>query len=85
VNMMIIKSMSWRELHRGIVSDELPENRAKYVRFTNLASINKRMVIYYLKRGYQRPELRNSLLKGILDEMLRSSNERYDIEDRGQP
>ena len=23
--------------------------------------------------------------KGILDEMLRSSNERYDVEDSGQP
>jgi len=80
---MIIKGTSWREFHRGIVNDELPQDRSRYVRYTNLASINKRMVLYYLKRGYERPELRNKLLKGILEEMLRSSNARYDIEDGG--
>ena len=38
-----------------------------------------------LKLGFRKPENRATYLKGILDEMLRSSNERYDIEDRGQP
>ncbi len=80
---MIIKSMSWRNLHKGIVADELPQDRTKYVRFTNLTSINKRMVLYYLRRGYERPDLRKRLLNGILEEMLRSSNARYDIEDGG--
>lgn len=83
--MVIIKSMSWQELHRGIINDELPKDRTKYVRFTNLASINKRMVLYYLKAGYKQPNRRQRYLKGILEEMLRSSNERYDIEDSGQP
>jgi len=80
---MIIKGMSWRELAKGIMSDELPRDRKKYVRFTNLTSINQRMVKYYLKEGFLKPERRSSFLKGILEEMLRSSNARYDIEDGG--
>ena len=80
---MIVKSMSWKKLHEGILSDELPKDRTKYVRYTNLASINKRMVLYYLKAGYKKPERRQRFLKGILEEMLRSSNARYDIEDGG--
>ena len=83
--MVIIKSMSWRQLKNGILADELPRDRTKYVRFTNLARINQKMVIYYLKLGFKRPESRPTYLKGILEEMLRSSNERYDIEDSGQP
>ena len=80
---MIIKSMSWKELAKGIFADELPKDRTKYVRYTNLTSINKSMVKYYLKQGFLKPERRSSLLKGILEEMLRSSNARYDIEDGG--
>ena len=80
---MIIKSMSWKELAKGIMSDELPKDRSKYVRYTNLTSINQRMVKYYLRKGFLRPERRSSLLKGILEEMSRSSNARYDIEDGG--
>lgn len=83
--MVIIKSMSWRQLKNGILADELPRDRTKYVRFTNLASINKKMVLYYLKAGFMNPQLRKKYLQGILEEMLRSSNERYDIEDSGQP
>ena len=77
--------MNWKQLKSGILRDELPKDRKKYVKFSNLASINQRMGQYYLKRGFERPELRKTLLKGILDEMLRSSNERYDVEDSGQP
>tara|TARA_R100001460_G_scaffold28738_1_gene57448 strand:+ start:264 stop:512 length:249 start_codon:yes stop_codon:yes gene_type:complete len=80
---MIVKSMSWKQLHQGILADELPRDRTKYVRFTNLASINKRMVLYYLKEGFNNPQRRQRFLKGILEEMLRSSNARYDIEDGG--
>jgi len=80
---MIIKSMSWRQLKEGILSDELPRDRSKYVRFSNLAKINQKMVIYYLKRGFKLPEKRKQCLSGILEEMLRSSNARYDIEDGG--
>tara|TARA_Y100001973_G_C5153724_1_gene309547 strand:- start:105 stop:344 length:240 start_codon:yes stop_codon:yes gene_type:complete len=78
-------AMTWKKLKEGILNDELPRDRTKYVRYSNLASINQRMVIYYLKLGFRKPENRATYLKGILDEMLRSSNERYDIEDRGQP
>jgi len=81
--MVIIKSMSWKQLKNGILADELPRDRTKYVRYTNLASINKRMVLYYLKAGFMNPSLRKKYLQGILEEMLRSSNARYDIEDGG--
>ena len=60
---------------------ETPKDRTKYVRYSNLASINKKMVVYYLRSGFKKPENRSKFLRGILDEMLRSSNERYDIED----
>jgi len=84
--MVIIKGrMSWKKLKEGILNDELPRDRKKYVRYTNLASINQKMVIYYLKLGFKKPKNRVTYLKGILEEMLRSSNERYDIEDRGSP
>ena len=73
--------MNWRELKQGILNDELPRDREKYVKFSNLVSINKKMVLYYLKKGTISPEKRKPCLIGILDEMLRSSNERYDIED----
>ena len=71
------------QLKEGILSDELPRDRSKYVRFSNLAKINQKMVIYYLKRGFKMPEKRKQCLAGILEEMLRSSNARYDIEDGG--
>tara|TARA_Y100000361_G_C10862158_1_gene189877 strand:+ start:58 stop:291 length:234 start_codon:yes stop_codon:yes gene_type:complete len=77
--------MDWTELKNGILRDELPRDRKRYVKFSNLSNINKQMVIYYLKRGFERPETRRKALKGILEEMRRSSNERYDIEDSGQP
>jgi len=73
--------VTWVELKQGILNDELPKNRKKYARYTNLSSINQKMVIYYLRQGFKFPEKRKECLKGILDEMLRSSNERYDIED----
>jgi|TARA_R100000479_G_C6202346_1_gene135159 hypothetical protein len=78
-------TMTWKKLKDGILNDELPRDRTKYVRYSNLASINQRMVIYYLKLGFRKPENRATYLKGILEEMLRSSNERYDIEDSGSP
>jgi len=80
-----MSKMTWKELKDGILADELPRDRNKYVRFSNLASINKRMVVYYLKLGYKKPEKQALCLKGILEEMLRSSNERYDVEDSGRP
>lgn len=73
--------MNWKELAQGILKDELPRDREKYVKFSNLVDINKKMVLYYLRRGNVQPNLRKDSLRGILEEMLRSSNERYDIED----
>ena len=73
--------MKWDELTQGIFNDELPKDRTKYVKFSNLVSINRTMVIYYLKRGHKYSSKRKACLAGILDEMRRSSNERYDIED----
>lgn len=75
--------MSWRQLNEGILRDELPANREKYVRYSNLASINQRMVKYYLERGFEKPEKRKILIRGILEEMRRSSTARYDIQDGG--
>lgn len=83
--LLIKNKMSWKQLKDGILNDELPRDRTKYVRFSNLASINQKMVVYYLKLGFKRPENRATYLKGILEEMLRSSNERYDVEDSGRP
>ena len=80
---MSIKGMSWRQLNEGILRDELPANREKYVRYSNLASINQRMVKYYLERGFEKPEKRKILIRGILEEMRRSSTARYDIQDGG--
>ena len=77
------KRMTWKQLKDGILNDELPRDRKKYVRYTNLTSINKKMVIYYLKSGFQKPEKRALFLKGILEEMPSSTNARYDIEDGG--
>ena len=51
--------------------------------FPTLLLLIKKMVIYYLRSGFQKPEKRAVFLRGILEEMLRSSNERYDIEDSG--
>ena len=73
--------MKWDDLTESILTDELPKDRTKYVKFSNLVSINKDMVIYYLKKGHRLPYARKPCLAGILDEMKRSSNERYDIED----
>ena len=73
--------MTWKQLKQGILNDKLPRDRTKYVKFSNLSEINKKMVIYYLQQGFRNPERRKKCLAGILEEMLRSSNERYDIED----
>ena len=77
--------MNWRELTQGILNDTLPKDRKKYVRFSNLVSINKKMVLYYLKKVKINKNKRRKCLTGILEEMKRSSNERYDIEDSTKP
>ena len=51
----ILKGMTWNQLKEGILSDELPKDRSKYVKYSNLASINQRMVVYYLKKDCKQP------------------------------
>jgi hypothetical protein len=80
-SMKAISDSQWLTLKERILNDEVPVDRSKYVRYTNLSQINKRMVLYYLKLGFSRPRRRAEAYRGILEEMLRSSNERYDIED----
>jgi len=77
-----MSNYKWKQLIIGIKEDKFPKDRKKYVRYSNLDSINRRMVNGYLKRGVKNPEKRNQYLKGIADEMARSSNERYELEDR---
>ena len=70
----------WKLLINNIRDDSWPQNRKKYVRYTNLDKINKDMVEYYFKVG-KNPNKRMSSIEGILEEMRRSSNARYDIQD----
>ena len=79
----IFTDEGWLELEKGIKADKVPANREKYVKFSNLDDINRRMVEYYLTKGKERPKCRKQYLEGIQSEMLRSSNARFDIEDKG--
>ena len=79
-----INEETWLRLKEAITQDRYPKDRERYVRFTNLGPDNKKMVIYYLKRGISRESDRTRLHGGILEEMKRSSNTRYDIEDGGR-
>jgi|ETNvirenome_6_30_1030629.scaffolds.fasta_scaffold02499_2 hypothetical protein len=74
----------WRILGRKIMADELPANRQKYVKYSVLDNITRNMVQYYLKRGLRNPKLRQASMKGILEEMARSSNVRFDVEDKSK-
>ena len=76
-----VTDRQWLMLKEKILDDEIPVDRTKYVKYSSLADINKKMVLYYLKLGFSRPHRRAEAYNGILDEMLRSSNARYDIED----
>ena len=78
----IMSDFQWRQLIVGIKEDRFPKDRKKYVRYSNLDTINRRMVNGYLKKGVRNPQKRNQYLKGIADEMSRSSNQRYELEDR---
>tara|TARA_R110000803_G_scaffold148495_1_gene213949 strand:- start:802 stop:1038 length:237 start_codon:yes stop_codon:yes gene_type:complete len=72
--------MNWSELTQGISNDTLPENRDKYIKFSNLGNINKNMVIYYLKRGHKFADTRKACIAGILEEMDKDSDIRGYIE-----
>ena len=79
-----VSDKAWIRLKDAIVNDQYPKDRTRYVRFTNLGQDNKRMVIYYLRRGITNEGERRKLHTGILEEMERRSNTRYDIEDGGR-
>lgn len=84
---LILKSPTdkqWQNLIKRIRNDELPTDRTKYVKYSMLDDITKRMVEYYFKRGINHPKFRDACIKGILEEMLRSSNVRFEVEDRSK-
>jgi len=75
----------WKGLIKVIRDDKyLMGNKQKFVRYSNLGKINKNMVDMYLNIGLKFPERRYNCLLGIQDEMLRSSTERYDVEDQSR-
>ena len=74
--------LKWLKLIEGIKNDAMPKDKKKYVRYSNLDKINRNMVNYYFRIGKNKKK-RQSAINGILEEMLRSSNARYDIEDKG--
>jgi hypothetical protein len=78
-----ITDSQWLDFKDKIINDEVPVDREKYVKYSNLSKINKKMVLYYLRLGFSKPVRRSEAYSGILEEMLRSSNERYDLEDKG--
>ena len=83
-NKKITKGM-WKDLIKVIRDDKyLMGNKQKFVRYSNLGKINKNMVDMYLNIGLKFPERRYNCLLGIQDEMLRSSTERYDVEDQSR-
>jgi len=77
-----MSNYEWKQLIIGIKEDRFPSDRKKYVKYSNLSDINRKMVNGYLKRGWKNPKKREQCLLGIADEMIRSSNERYELEDR---
>lgn len=83
-NKKITKGM-WKGLIKVIRDDKyLMGDKKKFVRYSNLGKINKNMVDMYLNIGLKFPERRYKSLLGIQDEMLRSSTERYDVEDQSR-
>jgi len=77
-----MSNYKWKQLIIGIKEDRFPSDRKKYVKYSNLSDINRKMVNGYLKRGAKNPKKREQYIQGIADEMRRSSNERYELEDR---
>ena len=74
----------WKSLAKRILQDELPKDRKKYVKYSVLDEITKRMVNYYLDKGMRNQHQRQRCMKGILEDMARSSNVRFDVEDKSK-
>lgn len=79
-----ITDNEWKSLAKRILQDELPKDRKKYVKYSVLDEITKRMVNYYLDKGMRNQNQRQRCMKGILEEMARSSNVRFDVEDKSK-
>lgn len=77
-----MSDFKWKQLIVGVRDDRFPSDREKYVKYSSLSETNRKMVNGYLKKGIRNPEKRNQYLQGIADEMARSSNDRYELEDR---
>ncbi len=77
--------MWWIRMGNSIFQDEIPfKEKQKYVRYSNLGKDNKRAIRYYLDSGLKNPKRRNVFYNNIKEEMLRSSNVRYDVEDQSK-
>ena len=91
LNILKISDGVWKKVIWGVLNDTLPQskttgsfNKKKYVKFSNLDSINKKVVKYYLNKGIGASDkVKEECMIGIKEEMARSSNERYDIQDKG--
>jgi hypothetical protein len=77
--------MIWIKLGTSIMQDKIPfKNPEKFVRYSNLGRDNKRAIRFYLETGLAKPKRRNKFYQNIQEEMLRSSNVRYDVEDQSR-
>lgn len=86
LNILKISDGVWQKVIWGVLNDKIPKNKQKYVRFSNLDDINKKMVRYYLNKGIgANDKTKEKCMAGIKEEMARSSNQRYDIQDKGGP
>jgi len=87
---VVLKAMSksdmiWIRLGNSIMQDNIPfKNPNKYVKYSNLGRDNKRAIRFYLETGLAKPKRRNEFYQNIQEEMLRSSNVRYDVEDQSR-
>lgn len=77
--------MWWIRLGNAIFQDEIPfKDNRKYVKYSNLGRDNKRAIKFYLDNGLKNPTRRNVFYNKIREEMFRSSNVRYDVEDQSR-
>jgi len=77
--------MFWVKMGNQILQDKIPFlEPKKYVKYSNLGRDNKRAIRFYLEDGLDKPERRNAYYSKLQEEMLRSSNVRYDVEDQSR-
>jgi hypothetical protein len=77
--------MWWIRMGNAIFQDEIPfKDNKRYVKYSNLGKDNKRAIRFYLDNGLKNPTRRNVFYSKIKEEMFRSSNVRYDVEDQSR-